>query len=159
LFALLDRDPELETRELAQLVLVELLQASCVSAPAFWLRALTAIATESKAKGGAQGGERGAERAERADDNDDDDDEAGGGWDQNASGLPSGDMDENEEEMRKRQKEAQVEAEEQAKWAQVRERLVVCTRFVETCAHIHIICVLLCACVCARLTLHADSVR
>lgn len=116
LLSLMDGEVDREALDAAKRVTLSLLHADGGQRPIFWLRTLGDVVQEVvRSEAELRGSNRG------------DDEEAGGeegsGWDQNASGLPTvGGDDEDEEEDRKRQKEAQLEAEENAKWAHVAPR-------------------------------------
>eukprot|EP00967_Tisochrysis_lutea_P004793 scaffold5640_cov30-Tisochrysis_lutea.AAC.8 len=117
----MDHEPDSISLDLAKHILLRLLHADGPSAPSFWVHALADTVAEGKKNtntdansappaGNVAAGGFGGGQSSDSEDGD-------GGWDRNASGLPQGGDDEDEEEARKRQKEAQLEAEESLKWA------------------------------------------
>eukprot|EP00962_Isochrysis_galbana_P008796 scaffold2453_cov84-Isochrysis_galbana.AAC.1 len=99
----MDHEPDPSSLDAAKHLLLQLLHAHGPASPAFWLSALADTVQEGKtsqeAKGTVAGSFGGGDSGDESDDT--------GGWDQSASGLPQGGDDEDEEDMRKRQKEAQ----------------------------------------------------
>jgi len=115
LLSFMDHETDAEALDCAKRVLLLLLRSHGATAPSVWLKMLCSTVQDVKKLGGSADKSE-ATRRDADDEGGTEEAEEGGGWDQNASGLPSGDMDEDEEESRRRHKERQVEAEEEAKW-------------------------------------------
>lgn len=117
LFDLMDSESSEEALEEAKLLLLASLHGTAEVEPAFWLKTLRNVVLEiKKEKAQPDPSEAGGG------DDEEDGEEGGGGWDQNASGLPSGDSTEDSEAARRAAKELEVEKEEAAKWKHVSPR-------------------------------------